>query len=431
MTQQTPRRQTSRNSKSNDDTRDANANSTANGTNNANNSNVIDSSARTANGRIAKPTRRTRGFQRIDQRLPASPPLQNKPLTGMGTSIMGTIRARTRDALEILFLPSPRVLNTECNADMLNRVCALRVAPKSTPSTGNGYTATDQVVPSGTPASAALCACGANIWREEGVSAEDMIQTAGELASSIATLYSRVVDPKEGTVDYGALLHPENIRGYITSARKLRYFDPTMLNPAERKAFFLNVYNALMIHGIAVLRKPKSLFERKQLFNTAAYNIGGRVYTLDIIEHGVLRCNRPSNGPFAQNPLRERDARVQCTLPEPLDPRIHFALNCGARSCPPVRYYDAAAVEAALETATKAFLLGVELDVERRTVTLSKIFMWYKHDFDANGNTMAVLNWIRTYLSPDARDKLDAITQHGTPKILYSDYDWTINDSSL
>ncbi len=338
---------------------------------------------------------------------------------------MGTIRARTRDAMELLFTPTPRVLNTECNADLLNHVCSLRCAPVSAPG-ASANNATDQVVPT-----TALCACGANIWREGGVQPEDMIRTACELASSIATLYSRVVDPKDSTVDYSAMLHQENIRGYIATARKLRYFDPTVLNPADRKAFFLNVYNALMIHAIAVLRKPKTPYERSQLFNTAAYNIGGRVYTLDIIEHGVLRCNRASNGPLAQIPLREKDARLQCSLPEPLDPRIHFALNCGARSCPPVRYYDAEEVETSLETATKAFLTSTEFDIERGTVTLSKIFWWYRRDFGGNGESHSVLSWIRPYLSTESRRKLDCITRSGAPKILYLDYDWTINDKLM
>ena len=86
------------------------------------------------------------------------------------------------------------------------------------------------------------------------------------------------------------------------------------------------------------------------------YNIGGLVYTLDQIEHGVLRTNKGNiddddnednddvfndalGHPATGKPeFDEADPRSQVSLTK-LDPRLHFALNCGARSCPPIRVY--------------------------------------------------------------------------------------------
>jgi Protein of unknown function, DUF547 len=69
-----------------------------------------------------------------------------------------------------------------------------------------------------------------------------------------------------------------------------------------------------------------------------SYAVGGHVFSLDDIEHGILRCNRkhPTSGFVAFGP---GDLRLPFALPLPVDPRIHFALNCGAKGCPAIRAY--------------------------------------------------------------------------------------------
>ena len=82
--------------------------------------------------------------------------------------------------------------------------------------------------------------------------------------------------------------------------------------------------------------------------------VGGQGYSLDAIEHGVLRLNaRPPyrlRRPFAAGDPRRGAA------PSRLDPRIHFALNCGARSCPPIRAYGAAELDPELERTTSGYM---------------------------------------------------------------------------
>jgi hypothetical protein len=69
------------------------------------------------------------------------------------------------------------------------------------------------------------------------------------------------------------------------------------------------------------------------------YNIGGAVYSLDDIEHGVLRANRGHPAAGGRPQFGPEDPRRRGLVVQELDPRIHFALNCGARSCPPIRVY--------------------------------------------------------------------------------------------
>lgn len=312
-------------------------------------------------------------------------------------------------------------------------------------------TPADQVVPDGRPKSTPklvaptptpttdcngqFCVCANALWTAEGISPKVMLRTAEELCERIIMLYGRAVDMRTNQVDYGSLVNSSDFHQYLISARKLRYFDPLLLNDTGRKAFFLNVYNSLMIHAITVMSKPRTMFERISIYNTAAYNIGGRAYSLNMIEHGVLRSNRCGSGPFAQPSFAQSDARRQCALPT-VDPRIHFALNCGAMSCPPVRFYDAHNLDQALDSATRSYLQDLLVDVHARTITLPKLLHWYQADFCQQSVADAVVRWTLPYLSPEKKvgvEKLlkDKQDKSMSFKVVYAPYDWTVNDRSL
>lgn len=77
-----------------------------------------------------------------------------------------------------------------------------------------------------------------------------------------------------------------------------------------------------------------------QFFNTISYVIGGHSFALNEIENGVLRSNRKAIGAVTK-PFSKNDARLKIALPE-AEPKIHFALVCGAKSCPPIKTYTSA-----------------------------------------------------------------------------------------
>lgn len=89
------------------------------------------------------------------------------------------------------------------------------------------------------------------------------------------------------------------------------------------------------------------------MWSKYAYNIGGLILTLDEIEHGILRSN--AGHPAAKKKLfADDDPKMKLVIPT-LDPRIHFALNCGAKSCPPIRIYQSEKLDKQLEIAAKSF----------------------------------------------------------------------------
>ena len=129
-------------------------------------------------------------------------------------------------------------------------------------------------------------------------------------------------------------------------------------------------------------------------------------------------------------PFRRNDPRAQFALAE-VEPRIHFALNCGAVSCPPIRAYSAAKIDEELTIATQGFLendSGVMVDMAKREIILSKIFQWYKVDFGGSNRTVA--EWVLHHMVPSEKSRnVTALVESGNFKVKYQSYNWNVNNA--
>jgi Protein of unknown function, DUF547 len=208
--------------------------------------------------------------------------------------------------------------------------------------------------------------------------------------------------------------------GELTAlAGALHHVDPAALIGDDRRiAFWLNLYNALFLHEMTLRPRRGNLLRHARLFDRAAYRVGEGRYSLSLIEHGILRRN--SRSPAAlRRPLRRGDPR-SAAAPSQLDPRIHFALNCGARSCPPLRFYDDAGLDAQLRDATRSYLAGdVRVDDKRGVVTLPRLMRIYRTDF---GDRRTQLVFAARHV-PEVAGSLRRIE---SPEVEYAPYDWTI-----
>jgi hypothetical protein len=168
-------------------------------------------------------------------------------------------------------------------------------------------------------------------------------------------------------------------------------------------AFYINAYNAFTIKliltnypGINSIKEIGSFFSNP--WSKKFISLEGRTVSLDHIEHDILR-------------------------PRFKDPRIHFAINCAARGCPPLSNtpYGAKDLEAHLDKMTRSFVNNPnQTSLKGETLYISKIFKWFEEDF--NDNPLA---FIRQYATDEFRSKLD---RAGSKiKISYLDYDWTLN----
>ncbi len=170
----------------------------------------------------------------------------------------------------------------------------------------------------------------------------------------------------------------------IAAGSGLSRIDPALIRGDEaRTAFWLNVYNGRLLQSLAAKPRSGHLIRHRRLFRADACDVGGLPYSLDVIEHGLLRGNaRP---PYSlRRVLRDGDRRLAAAPSEP-DPRVHFALNCGARSCPPIRVYSSQRVGRELSEAERAYL-GAETSLDRGgcRLELPGVIKLYRADFGSD-----------------------------------------------
>ena len=147
-------------------------------------------------------------------------------------------------------------------------------------------------------------------------------------------------------------------------------------NDDLKKAFWINIYNSFY----QILRKVEHL-EKPKIFTQKIIVIANTKWSLDDIEHGILRRFRYkfTLGFFPKLFVSDM---IKKHAVSKIDYRIHFALNCGAKSCPPIAFYTADNIEQQLETATLSFLDN-ETDYleEKKEVHISRLFLWFLSDF--------------------------------------------------
>jgi len=127
-------------------------------------------------------------------------------------------------------------------------------------------------------------------------------------------------------------------------------------------------------------------------------------------------------------PFGKADPRLKIALEE-VEPRIHFALNCGAKSCPPIKTFSADDVRNQLQVATAAYLETDEaflVDVATKEVRLSQLFEWYSKDFGADKTE--ILKWIHEQVEdPGKKAALGEVLEAGVSKVSYIPYHWGHN----
>ncbi|MBW2622630.1 MAG: DUF547 domain-containing protein [Deltaproteobacteria bacterium] len=247
---------------------------------------------------------------------------------------------------------------------------------------------------------------------------------AARLMDGIGRLRDRFYNLERGLVNYAALKSSPEWDRYLDLTTELQSFDPDSLaTPEERLAFWINLYNVIVIHGIIELDISASVNKFPNFFRRVGYEIGGNIFTPDDMEHGILRANRRS--PYHVRPrFGPGDGRRRLSL-KIVDPRVQFALVCGSRSCAPIRHYEASAIDDQLDEASRNFLNSSEVLVvpEKNKIFLSQIFKWYKRDF---GGRRGIFQFLLRYLDENTRTEflkknLDRI------KVEYLLYDWNLN----
>ena len=180
-----------------------------------------------------------------------------------------------------------------------------------------------------------------------------------------------------------------------------------LTNDNARKTFWINIYNAY--YQILSVREKKT---KPKIFTDKVIRFADAAFSLDAVEHGILRKYRwkYSLGYLPQFLPSKSIKQLAVTH---IDFRIHFTLNCGAKSCPPIAFYTYDKIETQLELATGSFLESeTVIDTPNRTVQVTKIMQWFKGDFKGEKGIRQILS---TYLGKD----------FSTYKIKFREYNWS------
>ena len=208
-------------------------------------------------------------------------------------------------------------------------------------------------------------------------------------------------------VDYAALPGDPD---YRQALRDFAEADPAALSTdADRWAFWANAYNLLAIKAVVDRMPIDSIKDGGNLlfpiWGKKVGTVAGREYSLDEIEHGILR--------------KEFD-----------DPRVHFAVVCASLSCPDLRDepYAGARLDSQLDEQVERFLAnrtkGLRPGEDGASAEVSSIFKWYGEDFEGEGG---VATYLRENAGAETSARIAKLTDDG---ISYLDYDWTLNDAA-
>ena len=156
-------------------------------------------------------------------------------------------------------------------------------------------------------------------------------------------------------------------------------------------AYWINTYNAFTIKLILKNYPLKSITDLNggKPWDVIWIELAGKKYSLNNIENDIIR-------------------------PQFKDPRIHFALNCAAQSCPPLNNsaFTETNINGLLDNRAKNFINSSANDINATSIKISKIFDWYKEDF----------NNVYKFLNKYSNTKINS-----GAKIEYKVYDWSLN----
>ncbi|KAH0886033.1 hypothetical protein HID58_062129 [Brassica napus] len=173
-------------------------------------------------------------------------------------------------------------------------------------------------------------------------------------------------------------------RNFRLMIKQLESVDPRKLTHQEKLAFWINIHNALVMHTFLVNGIPQNNGKRFLLLSKPAYNIGGRMVSIEAIQSYILRIRMPRPGQWLKlllipRKFRTGDEHQEYSL-DHSEPLLYFALCSGNHSDPAIRVYTPKGIYQELETAKEEYVratFGVKKD---QKLVLPKIIESFSKD---------------------------------------------------
>lgn len=195
-------------------------------------------------------------------------------------------------------------------------------------------------------------------------------------------------------------------------ALSLGELEEQLKTDSQKLAFWVNIYNGYI--QVILSEHPEKYDDRGKFFGAEQIPIAGRLVSFAKIEHGIIRKSQweLGLGLFRKWFPDEFERKLRV---DKRDYRIHFALNCGAKDCPPVAVYDADRLDEQFNKSTKMFLKKTsDYNNEKKEVAVTSLFSWFRGDFGSKSGVKKIL-------------KKQNITPNSDVDIIYKKYDWTLD----
>jgi hypothetical protein len=194
-----------------------------------------------------------------------------------------------------------------------------------------------------------------------------------------------------GKVNYVGMKSKLNeIQSYISNLESLS--NQSTWSKNEKLAYWINLYNAATVRLIVQSYPTSSItnINGGKPWDKKVVTISGKAYSLNQIENDIIR-------------------------PKFKEPRIHFAVNCAAVSCPKIMNsaFTADNLNYQLTKQAKAFINGSKNSITEGSIEISKIFEWYAVDFGSS-----VIEYLNKY---------STTTINSDATITYKAYNWDLN----
>ncbi|XVF05711.1 hypothetical protein REPUB_Repub05bG0196000 [Reevesia pubescens] len=201
----------------------------------------------------------------------------------------------------------------------------------------------------------------------------------------------------------------------------LQKVDLRALTYQQKLAFWINMYNACIMHGYLQYGVPNTPEKFLSLMNKATLNVGGNIISAQAMEHYILRKPAASN---VKEAYQKGDKEDQESIVRKLfglqlmDPNVTFALCCGTRSSPAVRIYTADGVGAELEKSKLEYLQASVVVTNTKKIALPELLLRNMFDFAMDINSL--VQWVCHQLPTSGslrKSMVDCFRSHNSGKI--------------
>ena len=265
---------------------------------------------------------------------------------------------------------------------------------------------------------------------------KDPIALIQQLQSILQYLERKYTKSASG-MDYIAAREDVKFEYLELASCQIQCIDISKMDDTTKAAFCLNLYNIMIQHAFIKLGIGTTSSARSAIFKQVCYQVAGcagrdRIkLSLDDLEHGILRAN--TKHPYALRPQFTSKRLAAVLSLRKTDPRIHFALNCGANSCPPINYYTPDHLNEELELAAMSFCnqdSTINVNEAKNEIAFSMILKWYRSDFNVSA-VGQLPQRIIPFLRGDKKKTVERMVEkHGSNiKIKFLPYDWGNNAS--